>query len=143
MVNVEFLRAGALAVRENGTYAPLSGEAWIYALEMTLLGMGMIFSVLGVLWGVLAIFKLIFAKPASKAKSKAKEAPKAVEEPSAQATPAPEATSSAATDDAALVAILTAAIVAYESENGNEVDPSSFRVVSFRRANGGRAWNSK
>ena len=142
MVNIELLRAGEFAVRENGTYAPLSGEAWIYALEMTLLGIGMIFAVLGVLWGVLAIFKLIFAKPASKPKTKTKveEAPKAIETPKIETTLTPVAASA---DDAALVAILTAAIVAYESENGNDVDPSSFRVVSFRRANGGRAWNSK
>ena len=140
MVNIELLRAGELAIRENGTYAPLSGEAWIYALEMTLLGMGMIFAVLGVLLGVLAVFKLIFARPAAKSKAKEpqkKESPK-IEEASAPAVVVPEAT-----DDAALIALLTAAIVAYESENGNEVDPSSFRVVSFRRTNGGRSWNSK
>ena len=66
--------------------------------------------------------------------------PKAIETPKIETTLTPVAASA---DDAALVAILTAAIVAYESENGNDVDPSSFRVVSFRRANGGRAWNSK
>jgi hypothetical protein len=47
------------------------------------------------------------------------------------------------TDDTELIAILTAAIAAYEASCGNEVAPGGFRVVSFRRANGGKAWNSK
>ena len=101
MVNIELLRAGELAIRENGTYAPLSGEAWIYALEMTLLGMGMIFAVLAALWLVLIVFKLIFARPAAKGKAKEpqkNESPK-IEEASAPAVMVPEAT-----DDAALIA---------------------------------------
>ena len=140
MVNNELFGLGKLAFGDPGTFAPLSGEAWLYALEMTLLGMGMIFAVLIVLWGVLAIFKLIFAKPV--ATPKAEEAPKVVQ---TQTAPTPEISIPEATsaDDAELIAILTAAIVAYEAENGNEVSPSDFRVVSFRRTSGGRAWNSK
>ena len=38
---------------------------------------------------------------------------------------------------------MSAAIAAYEASNGNEVAPGGFRVVSFRRTNGGKAWNSK
>ncbi len=141
MINNELLRLGELAAREDGTFAPFSWDAWEYALEMTLIGMGMIFAVLATLWAVLAIFKFIFVKP--QGATKKSETPKAVEAPKVEATPAPVYTAPSATDDAALIALLTAAIVAYESENGNEVDPSSFRVVSFRRTNGGRAWNSK
>ena len=96
----------------------------------------MIFAVLGVLWTVLLLFKVVFAR--TKKEDKKVEAPKVVETPKVESAPAP-----AATDDTELIALLTAAIVAYESENGNDVDPSSFRVVSFRRTNGGRAWNSK
>lgn len=146
MPNNEIVRLGALALRDDGTYAPFSGEAWLYALQMTLIGMGMIFAVLGILWGALAIFKLIFARNEGEKKEKAtlelkaeKEIkPVTVEAPTA--TPTPVATSAS---DAELIAVLTAAIAAYEAEQGRCVSVGDFRVVSYRRANGGRSWNSK
>ena len=136
----------ALAIRENGTYAPFSGEAWRYAGEMTLLGMGMIFSVLAVLWGVLAIFKVVFAgktpkAPKEKAPKVKEEKTKAVsEEPSDEVKAVLAATVRAVQeDDAAIVAVLTAAVAAYRREEGAN---GAFRVVSFQRA-GSRAWNAK
>lgn len=113
-----------------------SAERWALAGEMILIGMGMVFAVLIVLWAVLAVFRLIFAKPEPKEKAEHTAKTDAV------AAPAPVA-GEERTDDTELIAILTAAIVAYEASNGNEVAPGGFRVVSFRRANGGRAWNSK
>ena len=50
----------ALAVRADGTYTPFSADAWSYAAQMTILGVGMVFSVLVALMVVLEIFKLIF-----------------------------------------------------------------------------------
>lgn len=146
MPNNEIVRLGALALRDDGTYAPFSGEAWLYALQMTLIGMGMIFAVLGILWGALAIFKLIFVRNEGEKKEKAtleskaeKESkPVTVEAPTA--SPTPVATSAS---DAELIAVLTAAIAAYEAEQGRCVSVGDFRVVSYRRANGGRSWNSK
>ena len=140
MPNNEIVRLGALALSDDRIYAPFSGEAWLYALQMTLIGMGMIFAVLGVLWGVLAIFKLVFARPNKKAK--VKEAPKTAEAPKVEVASASDPVT-ASTDDAELVAILTAAIVAYESQNNPDVTPANFRVVSFRRTNVGRSWNAK
>ena len=119
----------------GGAFSP---ERLALAGQMTLLGMGMIFAVLATLWGVLAIFKLIFAKPEKKKEKPAPAAPKA--EPVVVPEPV---VAPAATDDAELIAVLTAAIAAYEASLGNEVAPGGFRVVSFRRANGGKAWNSK
>ena len=117
----------------GGAFSP---ERLALAGQMTLLGMGMIFAVLSALWGVLVIFKMIFAKPAKKVK--AAPAPKA--EPVVVPEPV---VAPAASNDAELIAVLTAAIAAYEASLGNEVAPGGFRVVSFRRANGGKAWNSK
>jgi sodium pump decarboxylase gamma subunit len=117
----------------GGAFSP---ERLALAGQMTLLGMGMIFAVLSLLWGVLAIFKLIFARPEKKVK--AAPAPKA--EPVVVPEPV---VAPAASNDAELIAVLTAAIAAYEASQGNEVAPGGFRVVSFRRANGGKAWNSK
>ena len=105
-----------------------------------LVGMLMIFAVLSILWGVLVIFKLVFARP--KKEKKTKEAPVVASAPMAEAASvAPVATS--ANDDAELVAILTAAIYAYESEKNPDAPIGNFRVVSYRRANGGRSWNAK
>ena len=147
MPNNEIVRLGALALSDDRTYAPFSGEAWLYALQMTLIGMGMIFAVLGILWGALAIFKLIFARNEGEKKEKAtleskaeKESkPVTVEAPTAAPTPVAVASAS----DAELIAVLTAAIAAYEAEQGRCVSVGDFRVVSYRRANGGRSWNSK
>ena len=104
--------------------------------QTPLLGMGMVFAVLAILWGILCIFKIVFARPEPKKKAEPVSAPKA----EAVVVPEPVAEQ---TDDTELIAILTAAIVAYESSCGNEVAPSGFRVVSLRRTNGGKAWNSK
>ena len=139
MLNNEILNVAALALRPDGTYTPFSGDAIKYALEMTLLGMGMIFSVLAILWGVLAIFKLVFARP--KKEKKNSEAPKS--EPAVNVTAEPVAAPVAATDDSELIAVLTAAIAAYEAEQNPNAAPANFRVVSYRRANGGRSWNAK
>lgn len=147
MPNNEIIRLGALALSDDRPYAPFSGEAWLYALQMTLIGMGMIFAVLGILWGALAIFKLIFARNEGEKKEKAtleskaeKESkPVTVEAPTAAPTPV----AAASPDDAELIAVLTAAIAAYEAEQGRCVSVGDFRVVSYRRANGGRSWNSK
>ena len=112
-----------------------SAERLALAGQMTLLGMAMIFAVLSVLWGVLTIFKLIFARePKKKVEKQPAAEPVVIPEP----VVVPEEA-----DDTELIAILTAAIAAYEASNGNEVAPGGFRVVSFRRTNGGKAWNSK
>lgn len=113
----------------------IEGETANMLWQTPLLGMGMIFAILAILWGILSVFKFIFAKPESKKKA----APVPTAEPVAVAEPVVEEQ----TDDTELIAILTAAIAAYEANNGNEVAPGGFRVVSFRRTNGGKAWNSK
>ena len=46
----------------------------------------------------------------------------------------------AAEDDTQLIAVITAAIAAYNAQSGNSLP---FRVVSFKRANGANGWNSK
>ena len=89
-----------------------------YVLQTTLLGMGVVFAVLILLWAVLGVFKLVFAKPAKKEEKTAASAPVAEAVPE----PAPAA------DDAELVAVITAAIASML-----DAPQTSFRVVSFRR----------
>ena len=137
-INV-FISNIALALREDGTYTPFSADAWGYAGEMTLLGMGMVFAVLAILWAVLALFKVFFAKSST---DKKKPEPVANEIKAAPIAPVAEKTLN---NDAQLVAVLTAAVAAYMSEEqgGAYVPDGSFRVVSFKRVRNGRAWNSK
>lgn len=109
-----------------------------------LVGIAMVFAVLTVLWGVLALFKLIFARPK---KEKAKNDKKAVEASKSEADSVAEVTSVAtpvaAADDSELIAVLTAAIYAYEAEQNPNQPIGNFKVVSYRRTNGGRSWNAK
>lgn len=127
----------ALEIRADGTYTPFSAEAWSYAGQMTLLGMLMIFAVLAILWGVLAIFKLVFA-----GKSPKKKEPAPAPEKAAESAQSVQTATEPQSDDAELVAIITAAVAAYRASEGESVSDGSFRVVSFKRV-GRRAWNSK
>ena len=108
--------------------APLEfSEAIGYGLQTALLGMAVIFSVLGILWAVLAIFKTIFYK---QPKTEKKPEPVKAEAPAPVAAPAPAPAPAepAAADDAELVAVITAAIAAMM-----DAPQTSFRVVSFKR----------
>lgn len=107
--------------------------------QTVVLGMVMIFAVLAILWMILSVFKVIFAgrtPKEAKVPEKKAEAQNAPEQPVATV---PTVTQS--NDE--LVAVLTAAVAAYMSEDETQVPDGSFRVVSFKRLGGGRAWNSK
>jgi len=137
-MNIQMLTGFALSVSPDTKYQMFSPEAWSKAFEVTVLGMGMIFAVLTTLWAVLAIFKLLFAKdskPVNKEPAK---------EPTVQAEPEMAPTVGSEPDDAELVAVITAAIAAYRAaeEGKDAADVGGFRVVSFKRAVSGRAWNS-
>ena len=131
----------AIEVRADGTYTPFSADAWAYAGQMTLLGISMVFAVLAVLWGVLAIFKLVFAGKTPKAPKVVKVNP----QPPVETVPEKASVATAPVsqqNDAELVAVITAAVAAYMAEEGTEYN-GGFRVVSFKRVQNTRAWNSK
>ena len=127
----------ALAEELGGAFSP---ERWAYVGKMMLLGMTMIFAVLGLLWAVLTVFKLVMVGKTEKPTAP-KSAPSAPAAPTVVPTPAvPTGTLS----EEELVAVLTAAVMAYRAAEGtSEADVGAFRVVSFRRATGGRAWNAQ
>ena len=95
--------------------------------------------VFALLWAVLAIFKLVFVGATPKAPKPVKEKP--VEQAPVQT--APVAAPVAQSNDAELVAIITAAVAAYIAEEGTDAYSGGFRVVSFKRVRGGRTWNTK
>ncbi len=115
-----------------------------YIWQVPLLGMAMVFAVLGILWAVLSVFKLVFSGKTPKAKSSDKPQKAA----DAGAAPAIDdatlaivlgAAITAYQNDDQTVAAITAAVAAYRAENG---ESSDFRVVSFKRTSK-RAWNTK
>ena len=123
-----------------------SGARFSEAGIMMLFGMIMIFAVLAILWGILALMKFIMVGKTPKAKKvKNEEKPSAIAEVIEESVAVAEEETEAPdeTDDGELVAIIAAAVAAYrESEGLGEEYTGGFRVVSFRRANGGRAWNA-
>lgn len=107
-----------------------------YAIRMTVLGVGMVFAVLALLWLVLVIFKNVLAEKPAKAKK---------DEESSEPTPAPApaVTPVPAGDDPAIVAAITAAIAAtIDSDPAlSQQFAGGFRVVSFKKKSGKTSWN--
>ena len=122
-----------------------SSERLAEAGKMILLGMGAVFSVLALLWGVLAIFKIFSYDLPQKRKKVAEKAPETVAEPPVAETVAvAEEPVAEATDDGELIAVISAAIAAYRASEGVAAEyVGGFRVVSYRRAVKGSSWNSK
>ena len=94
------------------------GDAALFGGAMVLIGMVTIFSVLILLWGCLALFKLVFHDiPAKRGTKQTAEV--------VAPTPVVETGSS----DDEVIAVIAAAIAMAESECSD----TKFRVVSFRR----------
>ncbi|MBQ5363142.1 MAG: OadG family protein [Clostridia bacterium] len=131
--------------KKNPTNEELGGffsaERIKYAVLVSVQGMAMIFLVLSILWGVVALMKVFLHDiPAKKAAKQAALA-KAVEvaaAPVEQPTPVAEPEE----DEGEIVAAITAAIaVMLQSEEYKGQFESGFRVVSFTRKGG--AWNKQ
>jgi len=94
--------------------------------EVAILGLGVVFAVLILLWGILSLFKVFFYDIPNAKKAAPKETAPAPAE-----VPAPVQTAPASASDDELVAAISAAVAAYMSAEG--CPASGFRVVSFRR----------
>lgn len=131
--------------KKNPTNEELGGffsaERIKYAVLVSVQGMAMIFLVLSILWGVVALMKVFLHDiPAKKAAKKAALA-KAVEVAAAPVEQ-PVAAAAPEEDEGEIVAAITAAIaVMLQSEEYKGQFESGFRVVSFTRKGG--AWNKQ
>lgn len=105
------------------------GEKFAVGGEVTLRGIGTVFAVLILIWILVEFLHLILGVKTPKAKAPVKIETAPVEE-TVEETPAEAVPSAPATDDLALIAAITAAVAAASGSS-----PSSFRVVSFKRAN--------
>lgn len=125
-------------VEETGLFSP---ERWIYSGEMLVLGVGMVFLVLAILWGILTIFAKTMGgvKKSVKKETPAKVEPKPAPAPVPTAAPAPTV---AASDDAIVAAITAAIAMTIDSDPAlSSQFAGGFRVVSFQKKNGKTSWN--
>ncbi len=111
-------------------------ERLLYGLQVFVIGICTVFIVLAILWGVMALFKLFFYTIPNNKKNTQKsgiDVKKVENVPSLEEIPlAPPA------NDTQLIAVITAAIAAYNNSCGNALP---FRVVSYRRTAGAGGWN--
>lgn len=98
------------------------GEKLLLGGQVSLLGMGTVFAVLAILWGLVELMHLLLSGIQSGSKKKTESTP--------IVTPATVSPITPKNDEFEIVAAITAAIAA-----ASGTSPSSFRVVSFKRAN--------
>ena len=106
-----------------------SNSIWKIGGEVTLLGMGAVFSVLIIIWMMVEILHLLLGDKTKRPVVKSEPAPAPVETKVEEPSPAP-IEAAPAVPDYELIAVITAAIAAASGSA-----PTSFRVVSFKRAN--------
>ena len=124
-------------------------ERFEYSLQGTVTGMLMVFAVLGLLFAIVSLSKVIFYDMPNKkteVKSKKKKGKKVVMVEDDEAISAafdPAKIPTPVHDDGELAAVITAAIAAMlDSEEYKNEFVGGFRVVSFKRSTE-RAWNKK
>ncbi|MBQ7921559.1 MAG: OadG family protein [Clostridia bacterium] len=127
-----------LLLSSGGFFAKYADELALSG-EMMLRGIGTVFMVLIILWAILGAFGMIFSKSTKSAKEAAPKTEKSKETSKKEVqTAAAPAVQSAAQDDSALIAAITAAIIAYNTAEGKPNLP--FRVVSYKRKNNAAGW---
>ena len=119
------------------------GERLEYALQGTVTGLLMVFAVLGLLFGIISLSKVVFYDIPEKKKMKKQKAHTAPAVVAPTPAPAAAAEESAVQDDGELIAVITAAVAAMiESGDYKNEFVGGFRVVSFKRS-AQSAWNRK
>lgn len=103
------------------------GDRISMVLDMLLRGVGTVFFVLALLWGILAIFSAVLHRGNDKTPAESKKVTRPA--PAKKEKPAPAVSAPVQpAEDTALIAAITAAVAAYLDQ-----PTTSFRVVSFKR----------
>lgn len=113
----------------------MSPERLELAGQVLLIGLGMVFGVLALLWGILTIFGKVMTRQKKQANEPA-SAPEAPAEEIAPAVSEPKPAAASVEDDGELIAVITAAVAAaIESDEVlSSRFESGFRVVSFKKS---------
>jgi Na+-transporting methylmalonyl-CoA/oxaloacetate decarboxylase gamma subunit len=134
--------ASAVWIDSYGTW----GEQFGRCGRMILIGMGTVFLVLAVLWGVISVFGAVAKLKEKKERERIMEevrnspAPNDVKAVKPEAGPVFEEEEEAE-DPGVLIAVITAAVEAYRAAAG--LPAGGYRVVSFRRKNTKKSWNGR
>lgn len=134
-----------LAAAETFAYGTW-GEKFALCGRMLLTGMGTVFLVLVILWGVIAVFGAVAKMSERREQQRIMEEVRNSPAPNdmkkgASAAPAQEPEPAPAEDDGVLIAVVTAAIEAYRAAEGKPA--GSYRVVSFRQKKTRKSWNGR
>ena len=129
----------------NVTGMPI-GERVAYALRMLIVGLGAVFAILALLWGILVLARILLHDMPARRREQSNSVGVVVKPtataPATAPAPATVVAQPVAQDNGALIAVITAAVSAAMAEEGT-LPPGGFRVVSFRRASNTGAWNRK
>ena len=122
------------------------GEKFALCGRMILTGIGTVFLVLAILWGVIAVFGAVARLRERKEQQRIMEEVRNSPAPNDRKAPQPEPAVSEpeeepAEDPGVLIAVITAAIEAYRAAEGKPA--GSYRVVSFRQKKTKKSWNGR
>ena len=132
-----------LAAAETFAYGTW-GEKFALCGRMILTGMGTVFLVLVILWGVIALFGAVAKMSERREQKRIMEevrnspAPNDINKPTPP-LPDPEPEEAPGEDGGVLIAVITAAIEAYRAAEGKPA--GSYRVVSYRQKKTKKSWN--
>lgn len=111
------------------------GEKLSVGWKVCVLGLGMVFFILILLWGILELFRVFFYDMPKRRGRRSSASADAVTATEAVTETVAETAQETASDDGELAAVISAAVAAYlAAETPNGAPPARFRVVSFRRA---------
>ena len=120
-----FLTSAADVVNQNAQVPENLGERLIYGLQVSLIGIGMVFLVLMILMAVIYIFRLVFYTIPNRKKQTA-----AVVQPEVPATPEPVVAE--AEDGDEIAAVISAVLAAYAGQSQAQAH-KKYQIKSFRR----------
>ena len=119
-----YLLTAATEINQNAQVPENLGERFFYGLQVSLIGIGMVFLVLAILMAVIYIFQLVFYT----IPNRKKQTEAAVPEPETTAEPV----SSQEEDGDEIAAVISAVIAAYADQPQVQAH-KKYQIKSFRR----------
>lgn len=130
-MNLQNYALETATVLEKDMHFANIGEALGYSLPKALFGFAVVFGVLILIWGCLALFKVFFYTIPNSRKNSGNKKPTPVVEQTAEVPQTVPVQVAKVSDNNAIVAAIIAAITAFRAQSGE--GNGAFRVVSFKK----------